>query len=631
MIRRRTRVLRKAAMLVGVTVALFLGIEGILRGVGIGYPTSFLIKREIEGRSVWVQNPRFGCRFFPARIARLPEHLVVDRHKPPGSRRIVVLGASAALGDPDSAYGLARMLQAMLEPDLPNNNIQVVNACVTAINSHVVRHIAKDCLALEPDLLVIYLGNNEVIGPMSPLSSVAPLPFGGRMCAGAIDAVRRMRVGQLIEGLVRSRAWLREGRLDRWRGLEAFADHACRADDPALRVVRRAFRRNLEAIIRAARTDGVHVLLGTVASNTADCPPFLSLHGEAITPADKARFDAAYEQGFRDLSTGTLAAALDLFGQAIAIDSGFAGAHFGRGRCLSALGQKHEATAAYRRARDLDGIRVRTSSALNQVVRDLAAACSPADCTLVDVDRLFATQLNHMAGRAAFWDHVHFNFHGNWLLASQYLPAIRRRLSLPPGPVLSVSSCADRLAYTPWTERRIVQSMAERFRSAPFTKRRGNDEELAWIDSEVERLSKNLTDAAMEHIAVRLRDATDTYRDDAYILWTRCMFEMQSGRCDAGPVAALRRLISCVPQHARAHNNLGTLLGMQGHLDIAEEHLKEAQSIDPNSAATYVNLGLLYEARGARRAAIRNYRRALALNPDDRLALDKLAELKDQP
>ena len=42
---------------------------------------------------------------------------------------------------------------------------------MAAINSHVVLPIAKDAARYEPDLFVVYLGNNEVIGPFSVGSS----------------------------------------------------------------------------------------------------------------------------------------------------------------------------------------------------------------------------------------------------------------------------------------------------------------------------------------------------------------------------------------------------------------------------------------------------------------------------
>lgn len=52
----------------------------------------------------------------------------------------------------------------MLRDQYPGVDFDVINAAITAINSHVVLPIARGCSRLESDLFVIYLGNNEVFG-----------------------------------------------------------------------------------------------------------------------------------------------------------------------------------------------------------------------------------------------------------------------------------------------------------------------------------------------------------------------------------------------------------------------------------------------------------------------------------
>jgi hypothetical protein len=45
--------------------------------------------------------------------------------------------------------------------------VEVINTAMTAINSHVIREIAKDCVRLGADFWVVYAGNNEVVGPLA--------------------------------------------------------------------------------------------------------------------------------------------------------------------------------------------------------------------------------------------------------------------------------------------------------------------------------------------------------------------------------------------------------------------------------------------------------------------------------
>ena len=146
-----------------------------LRLAGFGYPTGFLLKSSNRGEDTFVQNNQFGWRFFGPRAARLPDATSIPRLKPPGTVRIFVFGESAAYGDPQPRFGLPRMLEAMLSLRHPDKKFEVVNAAMTGINSHVIRPLARDCAKAGGDVWVIYMGNNEVVGPFG-----AGTVFGGQ-------------------------------------------------------------------------------------------------------------------------------------------------------------------------------------------------------------------------------------------------------------------------------------------------------------------------------------------------------------------------------------------------------------------------------------------------------------------
>ncbi len=145
---------------------LFFGlVETGLRLGGYGYPTGFFLGPDADGK--WTTNERFGWRFFPQSLSRDPDPCTLSA-KPAGTVRIFVLGESAAMGVPDPAFNVGRILAAMLREQYPGVQFEVVDGAMTAINSHVVRQIAGDCAARQPDLFVVYMGNNEVVGPYGP-------------------------------------------------------------------------------------------------------------------------------------------------------------------------------------------------------------------------------------------------------------------------------------------------------------------------------------------------------------------------------------------------------------------------------------------------------------------------------
>ena len=49
------------------------------------------------------------------------------------------------MGDPEPAFGAGRYLEALLRERFPARKFEVVNVAITAINSHVIRAIARDC------------------------------------------------------------------------------------------------------------------------------------------------------------------------------------------------------------------------------------------------------------------------------------------------------------------------------------------------------------------------------------------------------------------------------------------------------------------------------------------------------
>src|SRR5215831_18356358 len=102
-------------------------------------------------------------------MVQTPRLYSIPKTKAPGTYRIFVLGESAAMGDPDSAYGFSRYLEVMLRNRYPVMKFEVVNTGSVAINSHVVLCIAEGLADQKTDLFIVYSGNNEVVGGLMAL------------------------------------------------------------------------------------------------------------------------------------------------------------------------------------------------------------------------------------------------------------------------------------------------------------------------------------------------------------------------------------------------------------------------------------------------------------------------------
>jgi len=194
-----------AAVLTGITLALVAGVmEMALRISGYGYSPHFARRVTLpNGEKIWRENRWCTAPFFSPALVRRPLPFRLTEKKAPGTYRIFVLGSSAAMGDPEPSFSFARILESMLRSAYPGTRFEVVNAAITAINSHIVRGIAEDCARLEPDLFIVYEGHNEVIGPFGP-AGVFTSFLRHESLIRAVIWLKGTRTGQLISALGRA-------------------------------------------------------------------------------------------------------------------------------------------------------------------------------------------------------------------------------------------------------------------------------------------------------------------------------------------------------------------------------------------------------------------------------------------
>jgi hypothetical protein len=210
-----------AAMLI--PVLLLALTEGALRLFHVGYSTSLMEPCVVHGQPTSCYNLFFAAPFFPPGIIKTPQFFSMSPQKPAGTCRIVVLGESAAMGDPDPAYGFSRYLEVMLRQRFPSTKFEVINTSMVAINSHVLLPIARELASYRPDLYIIYGGSNEVVGPYGPGTVLTASSMSMPVIRSSIF-VRSSRLGQLLTSVGSSRS--------EWRGMEMFLNKEVSADSP---------------------------------------------------------------------------------------------------------------------------------------------------------------------------------------------------------------------------------------------------------------------------------------------------------------------------------------------------------------------------------------------------------------
>jgi len=580
-------------------------LELILRLTGVGYDAHFLVPAAGEPQGYLVTNHAFGRRFFPPALAREPEPQGMPAVKAPGAVRIFVLGESAAMGDPDAAYGLARMLEVALHDRLADRPVQVVNAAMTAVNSHAVLPIARDCLNADADALVVYMGNNEVVGPFGIGSTLTPFRPSLRLVRLGL-AVRSLRLGQLLDATLR-RAVPRAGEdAVGWRGMEHSIKEEIGATDPRLDVTRAHFRQNLADLLDAARKRHVPVILCTVPVNLRSCPPF---GGKPSSPDPEwaAHMTAALHrqsQGAADSATEPLEAAIRRQPDA-------AEAWFVLGETLAPQGHAEKADDCFRKARDLDRYRFRADAAINRIIRETGARDG---VRLVDAEALLAA--SEEAGTGTFLDHVHLTFTATSLMAAQVSAALLEALGTgaagdaPPAAAVE-ERCSRVLAYTEWDRLRIEREMLERRTRAPFTLQMGWEANRDGMT----RLELQLHQDAVLAAARADYAAAQRVRPDDPVL-CRSAARMFSFAGDKVAAARQWQTVSLLQPFAPdARQNLGALYVDMGRAVEAEDLFRQALRIRPALAEAYAGLALIRLRSGQGEAALALLRRALAAKP----------------
>jgi tetratricopeptide (TPR) repeat protein len=614
---------------VAVPVVVLAVVELSLRLAGFGYPTTFLLPSVNHGLKTFVQNNQFGWRFFGKRMARTPAAFSILQDKPPDTVRIFVFGESAAFGDPQPAFGLSRVLQATLTLRHPEMKFEVVNAAMTAINSHVILPIAQDCARAGGDIWVVYMGNNEVVGPFGAGtvfgSQVPPLPL-----IRAILALKTTRLGQLIDA-GRQRWQQAPADKSEWGGMMMFVNQQVRADDPRMASVYGSFERNLSDIVRTGHESGAGVVVSTVAVNLKDCAPFGSQPRAGLSEPDKRKCDDLNRLGLQAQAAGRLAEAAAQFQAAAQLDDASAEFQFRLGRCLLAIGDAPKAQKALSAARDLDTLRFRCDSRLNELARKVVAGREGERILLADTERSFAaTSPDGAPGWDLFYEHVHLTFEGNCLLARTLAEQIEKLLpknsSSGNSAWPTVADCARRLGRTDRDLQPALTDMLGRLMDPPFTAQINHDEQVQHLTREMRELVAPKTGESLPHALEVARSAVAMSPEDPPLYQQLSLLEQAAGR-QAEAEAAAHRAVDLLPSSSEDWSQLGFTFVEQKKYEDAVNAYRRAFDLNPEDVWPLQNLALSLAKLGRNSEAMREYKRALAITPRFGLAWLGLGQL----
>jgi len=603
------------------------GIELTARLLGIGYPTAFFSKVSYESGAVIEANHRFFWSFFPKAFSRSPQSVHFAENVAKGTKRIFFFGESAAMGDPESAFGMARILEIVLESRHPSVDFEVINLAVTAINSHVIWPIARESTRYNADFWCVYMGNNEVHGQFGPGTVFGRSESKIGLIRSSL-AVKRTRIGQIANLLAGSLSSQGPTKTD-WEGMAMFDNHQVFADDPRLEGVYTNFETNLKDIADAGSKSGANVLLGSVAVNLKGSSPFESALPKSLSEEALVKWESDLKEGKQLLDAGLASDAIPKFQSAIATFDGHAETHFLLGRCHGALLDFANAQKSYLKARDLDGLRFRTDGRMNEIIKEVAENHPSERVSFVNAEAMVAFNApNRIPGDELFWDHVHLRFPGNYLVALSFAQRIEESLYSKDAiarlaPWITLSDCAQALTLTRWTDYQTTQSMRQRLNEEPFRSQSVHRERDERLKLELEQHLAGISPEAFPVHQDLFSRALQKNPNDAVLRDLFARYLLSQNKVDEA-VKEWATVVKQVPSHLMAHYQRGSALAaIPARAKEAEESLRQALTIRPDTVDITVALGKALYTQKQYQAALNEFEAALTLRPT---ALEALLE-----
>jgi tetratricopeptide (TPR) repeat protein len=600
-------------------VLLFAVVEIGLRIGGYGFDTGFFKPIRVDGREYFINNENFTLRFFPAQLARWPDPFLFPAIKPPDTIRIFIFGESAAMGDPQPAYGAGRYLQVLLRDRFPGKKFEVINLGITAINSHVILPIARECARHDGDFWIIYMGNNEMVGPYG-----AATVFGAkalpRSAARFNLAIQQTRTGQLLVSSLRNVGG--KNKNASWGGMEMFLENQIPPNDSRKETVYRNFDANLRDIVAAGMNSGARVILSTVAVNLKDSPPFASLSNSNLPAADMQRFNQLFAEAKSLQSQSNFSAAADLFAQAAKLDPQFAEAHFRLAQCELEL-TNAAAPEEFQAACDDDALPFRADTRINTAIRQVAQQRAGERLVFCDAEHALAQEAPaNIAGDETFYEHVHFNFDGNYRLGKLWAEQIGQRLAsegILPATTnwLSSAACERALGLSIWNRQFVLQSVIRRFGSPPLSTQFNNAERVQQLQADESSLRRQEAEpGAAQRVHDDFADAIKRAPADVYLYEGLANF-LEAVKDPQGAIAAYRQATELMPNHFYACLQLGRLLNQQVRPAEGEPFLAKAAALRPSLPDAWFALGTVLAAQSKFAPALECMERAARLRPQD--------------
>lgn len=667
--RRRLPVWKKGLFALLVTTVFFVVMELLLAALGVkpvtfsedpfvGFTSRSPLFDEVTG-----DDGEARYRTVPKKLAWFNEQ-EFPLAKKADDYRIFCVGGSTTYGRPyNDITSFSGWMREYLNAADSSHSWQVINAGGISYASYRVASLMEELINYQPDLFVIYCGQNEFLERRT-YGDLMETPEFVRDTAAVLGRSRVYTTVRRLMNRSGSSAAGGESATDKLpEEVEAILDDSVGPDDyqrdeELQHQVIQHYRFNLVRMIEIARSAGAQVILVNPAANERSMSPFKSQHRDDLEADDLARWEQLTAEAAEYRESGEYQEALNRLDQAIQIDPLYADSHFRRGENLFDLDQFDEAKQAFQRAIDEDVCPLRILSKMRPVVAEVAVE---NDVPLIDYQQQLESKTDTgITGEEWFLDHVHPTIEGYRELAISLIDKMQSegivafndswnqdaREEVNARVLAQVDDRAHGVALRnlakvlSWARKyeeagRLSQQAAGKLQddaeahcmAAYDLERRGQLEEAKKAYRMALELQPDYAQAHynLGHVHRRLKEwnaaaqsfqrAVDSNPEFPGAHYNLGLVLQQAGQLDRA-AQCFEASLQVNDQHPGTWEELGTVRLNQGRIDEAIRHLEQATKLEPRLASAHNSLGVAFAQRGQVEKAAEAFARAVEVNPD---------------
>jgi tetratricopeptide (TPR) repeat protein len=400
--------------------------------------------------------------------------------------------------------------------------------------------------------------------------------------------------------------------------------------------------------------------MSTIAVNLRDSPPFASVAGPRLSTEDRNACDNLLKASVAALQQTNYVQAAENFAQAASLDPDRADIEFYLGGCLLRLTNVVAARQHYQRACDLDALPFRSDSIINSTLADAGRKYAGSDLAFFDAVRTLAMSSPvGIPGAESFYEHVHFNFDGNYRLGRAWAEqiagfveqgsnstdskahassspaqtaAITNQLDGANSPSQSLLStpkeafrlsewasqnvCERRLGLTDWNRAAVFEDVLRRFTQPPLSAQPNNNSRWEALHKKLNQIREHLDAAAVTNARQVYLEALQRAPEDERLHENFAEFLEDTGQLGEAE-AQWEQVRELIPQHHLGYFESGRLLLRLSKLPEARARLHQAVELRPDLGEGWLELGNIDALEGKPEHALTQYKRAQQLTPQD--------------